>query len=243
MVALPGTFYWIAAFAIVAVLVNGAGIVTISRHREWAERSLPYLMCFAAGILITTPLIHALPHAVANNAAAGFTALTGFLFMYLSNQVIRHRTGEEPLAFGVTAAEGIGIHSLVDGVVYTVTFNISLLTGVLAGTGLVVHEFAEGVITYLVLLKGNVTERTAAMYAFVIAALTTPIGAFVAYPLVSRLGRSDLGLMLGFVSGVLIYVSAAHLLPEAQSYETDHSMLALLAGVGLALFIVFARSA
>jgi len=242
MVALPGTFYWIAAFAIVAALVNGAGIVTIFRHRGWAERSLPYLMCFAAGILITTPLIHALPDAVANNADAGFTALVGFLFMYLSNQVIKRRTGEETLAFGVTAAEGIGIHSLVDGVVYTVTFNISLLTGVLAGTGLVVHEFAEGVITYLVLLRGDVTERTAAVYAFFIAALTTPIGAFVAYPLVRDLGRSDLGLMLGFVSGVLIYVSAAHLLPEAQSYETEHSMLALLAGVGLALFIVFARS-
>ena len=180
MIAFPGEFYWITAFAIIAALVNSAGIFAIFRHREWAERSLPYLMCFAAGILITTPLIHALPNAVENNADAGFTALAGFLFMYLSNHVIKHRTGEETLAFGVTAAEGIGIHSLVDGVVYTVTFNISLLTGVLAGTGLVVHEFAEGVITYLVLLKGDVTERTAATYAFFIAALTTPIGAFVA---------------------------------------------------------------
>lgn len=243
MLAVPTTFYWVAAFALVAALVNGAGILTIFRRRAWAERSLPYLMCFAAGVLITTPLINALPNAVAKNANAGGTALVGFLFMYLSNRVIRYRTGEETLAFGVTAAEGIGIHSLVDGVVYTVTFNISLLTGVLAGTGLVVHEFAEGIITYLVLLKGDVTERTAAVYAFFVAALTTPIGAFVAYPLVSGLGERDLGLMLGFVSGVLIYVSAAHLLPEAQSYEKKHSMIALLAGVGVALFIVFARAA
>jgi ZIP family zinc transporter len=242
MLTLPAEFYWIAAFAIVAALVNSTGIVAIFQHRRWAERSLPYFMCFAAGILLTTPLIHALPNAIANNANAGFSALAGFLFMYLSNEVIKRHTGEETLAFGVTAAEGIGIHSLVDGVVYTVTFNISLLTGVLAGAGLVVHEFAEGVITYLVLLEGDVTERTAATYAFFIAALTTPIGAFVAYPLVSGLGRSHLGLLLGFVSGVLIYVSAAHLLPEAQSYEKKHSMLALLAGVGLALFIVFART-
>lgn len=242
MVAAPAEFYWIAGFAIVAAIVNSTGIIAIFRHREWAEGSLPYLMCFAAGILLTTPLIHALPNAVVNNPDAGFSALGGFLFMYLSNQVIMRRTGEETLAFGVTAAEGIGIHSLVDGVVYTVTFNISLLTGILAGTGLVVHEFAEGVITYLVLLKGDVTQRTAAIYAFVIAGLTTPIGAFVAYPLVSKLGQSHLGLMLGFVSGVLIYVSAAHLLPEARSYEKEHSVLALLAGVGLALFIVFTRT-
>ncbi|MEF8802413.1 ZIP family metal transporter [Natronomonas sp.] len=243
MVAPSETFYWIAAFAIVAALVNTTGIVAIFQRRAWAERSLPYLMCFAAGILLTTPLIHALPNAIANNPDAGFSALAGFLFMFLSNKVIKRHTGEETLAFGVTAAEGIGIHSLVDGVVYTITFNVSLLTGVLAGAGLVVHEFAEGVITYLVLLKGDVTERTAATYAFFIAALTTPIGAFIAYPLVSGLGRSHLGLLLGFVSGVLIYVSAAHLLPEAQSYEKEHSTLALLAGVALALFIVFARMA
>ena len=242
MAAFPEEFYWIAAFAIVAALVNSAGIIAMFQRREWAERSLPYLMCFAAGILITTPLIHALPNAVANNPDAGFTALVGFLFMYLSNEVIKRHTGEETLAFGVTAAEGIGIHSLVDGVVYTVTFNISLLTGALAGTGLVVHEFVEGVVTYLVLLKGGVTERTAATYAFFIAAATTPIGALVAYPLVSGLGQGHLGLTLGFVSGVLIYVSAAHLLPEARSYERDHSTLALLAGVGLALFVVFART-
>jgi zinc transporter ZupT len=188
MLAFPEGFYWIAAFAIVAAVVNGAGILAIFQHREWAEQSLPFLMCFAAGILLTTPLIHALPNAVESNANAGLAALTGFLFMYLSNELIQRRTGESTLAFGVTAAEGIGIHSLVDGVVYTITFNISLLTGVLAGTGLVVHEFAEGVITYLVLLKGNVSERTAAIYAVFIASLTTPLGAFVAYPLVTGLG-------------------------------------------------------
>jgi zinc transporter ZupT len=243
MSALPAEFYWIAAFAVVAALVNSTGIVAIFRHREWAERSLPYFMCFAAGILLTTPLVHALPNAIASNADAGLSALIGFVFMYLSNEMIKRHTGEETLAFGVTAAEGIGIHSLVDGVIYTVTFNISLLTGVLAGTGLVVHEFAEGVITYLVLLEGDVTERTAATYAFFVAALTTPIGAFVAYPIVSGVGQSRLGLMLGFVSGVLVYVSAAHLLPEARSHEKEHSVLALLAGVGLALFIVFARTA
>lgn len=242
MLTFSEEFYWIAVFAIVATLVNSTGIIAIFHHRERAERWLPYFMCFAAGILLTTPLIHALPNAVANNPDAGFSALIGFLFLYLSNEVIKRRTRKETLAFGVTAAEGIGIHSLVDGVVYTVTFNISLLTGVMAGIGLVVHEFAEGVITYLVLLKGDVTERTAAVYAFFIAALTTPIGAFVAYPLVSRLGQSHLGLMLGFVSGVLIYISAAHLLPEAQSYEKEHSTLAVLAGVGLALFIVFSRT-
>jgi len=242
MVAVSAEFYWIAGFAIVAALVNSAGIVAIFRYREWAERYLTYFMCFAAGVLLSTPLLLALPNAIANNSNAGFSALGGFLFMFFSNKLITYRTQQESLAFGVTAAEGIGIHSLVDGVVYTVTFSVSLLTGILAGTGLVVHEFAEGVITYLVLLKGNVTERTAAVYAFFIATLTTPVGAFVAYPLVTRLGQRHLGLLLGFVSGVLLYVSASHLLPEASAHEQKHSTVTLIAGVGLALFIVFSRT-
>ena len=242
MVAVSSAFAWIAGFALVAAVVNSVGILTIFRYRAWAERNLPYFLCFAAGVLISTPLVLAFPNAIARSPDAGYSALIGFLFMFFSNKVITYRTGEETLAFGMKAAEGIGIHSLVDGVVYTVTFSISLLTGILAGIGLVVHEFAEGVITYLVLLEGDVTERRAALSAFFVAALTTPIGAFVAYPLVSRLGDSDLGLMLGFVSGVLLYVSAAHLLPKGQSYEKEHSTLAFVAGVVLALFIVFSRT-
>ena len=52
-----------------------------------------------------------------------------------------------------------------------------------------------------------------------------------------------LGLMLGFMSGVLIYVSASHLLPEAIEEEKHHSMLAFLGGVALAVFIVLSRFA
>lgn len=238
---MSNTFIWIAMFAIGAAIVNSLGIFVIFKYRKRAEKAKTYFMCFAAGVLVSTPLMLALPNAVQKNFYAGFAALGGFLFMFFSNRLIQHRTKEKTLAFGITAAEGIGVHSFVDGVVYVVTFSVSILTGVLAGIGLVVHEFAEGVITYLVLVKGGVKEKKAMLYAFVIAALTTPIGAFIAYPFVRRLGETHLGLMLGFVAGVLLYVSASHLLPEAREHEKEHSNLAFLAGVSLAVFIVLSK--
>ncbi|MFW6121443.1 MAG: zinc/iron permease, partial [Petrotogales bacterium] len=70
---------------------------------------------------------------------------------------------------------------------------------------------------------------------------TTPLGAFVAYPFVSGLTPSILGLALGFVVGVLIYISASHLLPEARGHESKHSVLSLLGGVALALLIVITK--
>ena len=237
------TFKWIAVFAVLSAAVNSIGILAIFHYRNWAERAKAYFMCFAAGVLITTPLTMALPNAISKNPNAGFIALLGFLFMMFSNQIIKYFTKEETTAFGITAAQGIGIHSLVDGMVYTVTFSSSILTGVLAGTGLVIHEFAEGVITYLVLLKGGVKKKIAGFYAFLIAGLTTPIGAFIAYPFIRMLSGASLGLMLGFVSGVLLYISAAHLLPEAQEHEKTHSLISFLGGVALALLIVFTKGA
>ncbi len=241
MFELSSTFIYIAGFALASALINSLGILAIFRNREWAEKAKTYFMCFAAGMLVSTPLLLTLPTAIGKNFYAGFMALFGFLFMFFSNELIKRYTHKKTLAFGITALEGIGIHSFIDGIIYTVTFKISILVGVLAGTGLVVHEFAEGVITYLVLLKGGMKEKTAMFYAFLVAGLTTPIGAFVAYPLINLLSESNLGLMLGFVSGILLYVSASHLLPEAKQEEKEHSSLAFLSGVGLAIFIVLSK--
>ena len=65
---------------------------------------------------------------------------------------------------------GIGIHSFIDGFVYSITFTVSIFTGVLAATGMVLHEFPEGIITYLLLLRGGFSEKTALLLAFFAAA-------------------------------------------------------------------------
>jgi zinc and cadmium transporter len=241
MTDLSGTFIWIAVFAILAALINTLGILVIFKFRQWAENAKTYFMCFAAGMLISTPLLLALPQAIQKNFYAGFMALTGFLFMFFSNELIKFLTKKEVLAFGIVAAEGIGIHSFIDGVIYTVTFSVSVLTGVLAATGLVIHEFAEGIITYTLFLKGGVRERTAMLYAFLVSGLTTPLGAFIAYPLVNKVSDDILGLILGFVAGVLIFISAAHLLPNARGEEKKHSGLAFVTGIGVAIFIVLSK--
>ncbi|MPM56906.1 hypothetical protein SDC9_103723 [bioreactor metagenome] len=71
--------------------------------------------------------------------------------------------------------------------------------------------------------------------------MTTPLGAFIAYQFVTGLNDAVLGLALGFAVGVLICVSAAHLLPEAEEHDKEHSYLAFLCGVALALFIMFSE--
>lgn len=234
-------FIWVAIFALSAMVVNSLGIWVIYKNKEWAEKNKEYFMCFAAGVLISSPLIMAFPQAIEKNKNAGLAALLSFVFMFFSNKFIKYRTKQDELAFGITAIEGIGIHSLIDGIIYTVTFSVSLYTGVMAGIGLVIHEFAEGVITFSVLVKGGLSDKKALLIAFLVAALTTPIGAFLAFPFVRNLSSSILGLALGFVVGVMIYISASHLLPEARKNEREHSYVALIAGIALSLFIMITK--
>ena len=54
------TFLWIALFAILAAIINGLGIFILYRYRNWAIQFKPYFICFAAGVLIATPLMLAL---------------------------------------------------------------------------------------------------------------------------------------------------------------------------------------
>lgn len=232
---------WVAAFALGALAVNSAGIWMIHRHRAWAIRNKEYFMCFAAGMLIASPLLMAFPEALRKNESAGIAALSGFLFMFFSNRYIKYKTRQPDLAFGITAIQGIGIHSLLDGIIYSVTFQVSTMIGLLTGIGMVVHEFAEGVVTYSVLLAGGVSEKKALLYAFLVAGLTTPVGAFIAFPIVSQLSSLNLGLALGFVVGVLIYISASHLLPEVRENEPKHSYIALLAGMSLSAVMMFLK--
>lgn len=49
------TFVWVAVFAISAMVVNSIGIYAIYKNKGWVEKNKEYFMCFAAGVLISSP--------------------------------------------------------------------------------------------------------------------------------------------------------------------------------------------
>ena len=138
---------------------------------------------------------------------------------------------------------GIGFHSLIDGIIYSITFSVSFLTGILAAIGMIFHEFPEGIVTFVFLTKAGYKQKKAAIYSFIAAAITTPIGALISYPFISKLkGTATLGSLLAMSAGALVYVGAAHLLPAAQKEHKKHSYLALFIGVITALIIILTKA-
>lgn len=228
-----------------SAVVTSIGIYVIVRFSAWGNRNAAYFMSFAAGVLMTTSLMHILPEAYEMSPQAPVWVLVGFMALYISNRILDryglHGHGGQDISIGVIPMIGIGIHSFIDGVIHSVTFNVSIFTGVLAAIGMVLHEFPEGIVTYLLLARGGFTRKKAVIWALIAAGLTTPLGTLVSYPFIYTIERSTLGLMLAFSSGALVYVGATHLLPAVEKENRPNTLWSMLAGIGLALVIVFTK--
>ena len=106
---------------------------------------------------------------------------------------------------GIIPMVGIGFHSLIDGVVYSITFSVSVFTGVLTAIGMVLHEFPEGIVTYVLLIRGGFSQKRSTILAFLAAALTTPLGTLISFPMISEIEKPALGALLSVSAGALVY--------------------------------------
>ena len=238
--------FWIALGASsLAALVTAIGIYTIRHFEAWGRKYSIYFICFAAGVLISVSFLHIIPKSFEMNANAPVYLLIGFVFLHLFNRFITafvcERDPDSRYGIGLVPMFGIGLHSFIDGFIYSITFTVSTFTGALAAAGMVLHEFPEGIITYLLLLRGGFSEKTSLILAFLAASLTTPLGMLVSYPFISQIDKPMLGILLSLSAGALVYVGATHLLPQAEKEHRKYSLFALGAGILVAVIIVLSK--
>lgn len=233
--------------SILACIVTTFGIYIIGKHEAWGRKNVVYFMSFAAGVLITVSFVHLIPRSFEMNPLSPVYLLAGFFALYGLNRLITIMVCNEmdapDLSFGLIPMLGIGFHSFLDGVIYSVTFNVSIFTGVLAAIGMVLHEFPEGIVTFLLLGKGGMPKRRASAFAFIAAAISTPIGTLLSFPFIQRIEKPTLGALLGLSSGALVYVGASHLLPAVEKENQRYTLVSLLSGILVAAIIVMSKGA
>ena len=69
-----------------------------------------------------------------------------------------------------------------------------------------------------------------------------PLGTLVSFPFMNRISSPALGVMLALSAGALVYVGASHLLPAVEKENKRYSILALAAGVLVAVIIVVSKA-
>ena len=239
------TFAAVILASSMACLVTSIGIYIIRKYEKWGTDNIAYFMSFAAGVLISVSFIHIIPKSFDMNRSSPIFLLAGFFCLNLINRFLNAYVCQTPeranYTFGLVPMLGIGFHSFLDGVIYSVAFNVSAFTGLLAALGMVLHEFPEGIVTFLLLERSGFSEKRSTLYALLAAAFTTPLGALVSYPFISRVNNITLGALLAVSAGALVYVGASHLLPAVENEQKKYTIISLSSGIIVAIFIVFAK--
>ena len=205
---------------------------------EFGARGRAYSAAFAAGILLALSFVDLFPESLelARGAAvAGFVG--GFVLLFLTEAFTHahtHHSPEEhvskhPLGPFVL---GLGIHNLADGFVLGVGAKASVVTSWLVGMGILVHQIPVGISVAAILLAAR-ADRLRVIRTTVLLGLAIPFAAVLTVALPTPTDAA-LGLLTGIAGGVLAYVGAAHLVPEAQA-ERPSRMTGLLFAATLVL--------
>jgi len=173
----------------------------------------------------------------------GFAA--GFVLLHVVEQaVVIHRAHEDEYGphvhahghgaahGGLVAAFALVVHSLLDGLAIGLGFQSGTKIGVFVALAVIIHKFADGFNTVTAASLNRADSRPAVV--LLLANATAPVVGAALGTLV-RVPEAVLGPYLGLFAGVLLYLAAAEILPEAHSL---HPRVMTLCATGLGLAAV-----
>jgi zinc transporter, ZIP family len=219
-----------------AIGFSGASLLALLGGNVGA-RGRSYSAAFAAGILLALAFVDLFPEGLelaGEWAIAGF--IGGFVFLFLTEMLTRahahHSTGERVRKHALGPfVLGLAIHNIADGFVLGVGVKTSAITSWLLGLGVLVHQMPVGVSLAAVFVAASATGARILRTA-VLLGLAIPLAASLTVALPVP-GGEAVGVLTGVAGGVLAYVGAAHLLPEAQAEHASRGI-----GVFFALTLV-----
>jgi zinc and cadmium transporter len=229
-----------------------AGMFLVLARENWSRRYSAVLVSFSAGVLLGVGFFHILPESMELTARAPlFIVLAFILFYFFEHHLLIHAGHEEqhhinleiddchgdcclrPHPMGWVAFLGMGLHSLIDGVIIGTGYEVGQDLGLLAALGVIAHEVPEGIAMLAILLHyGWARSKAIQLTSFV--ALATPFAAILTYAAISSLSRPLLGDLLAAAGGSFIYIAASDLIPESHRSRGLSATLALIGGILLA---------
>ncbi|MFI1177398.1 ZIP family metal transporter [Streptomyces melanogenes] len=228
---------FVALGAFLMTLVGGWTAQRVTDRRHLVLGLAGGLMLGVVGLDLLPEAVEAAGDEVFGVPAALLLFVGGFLLAHLVERLLAvrraaHGGDKRVPQVGLTAAAAMVGHSLMDGIAIGAAFQVGGGMGAAVAVAVITHDFADGFNTYTITsLYGNEKRKAVAM--LIADALAPMVGA--ASTLLFTLPAELLGSYLGFFGGVLLYLAAAEILPEAHH---DHPALStLLFTVGGVAFI------
>ncbi|MCZ0989885.1 ZIP family metal transporter [Streptomyces diastatochromogenes] len=235
---------FVALGAFLMTLAGGWTAQRVTDRRHLVLGLAGGLMLGVVGLDLLPEALHAADREVFGVPAALLLFVAGFLLAHLVERLLAarraaHGAGEHDHRapeVGLTAAAAMVGHSAMDGVAIGAAFQVGGGMGTSVALAVIAHDFADGFNTFtLTNLYGNARRRAIGMLvadacAPLVGALST---AFFHIP------EPVLGGYLGLFGGVLLYLAAAEILPEAHhEHPARSTVLCTVAGAAFIWLVV-----
>lgn len=231
----------VLVYGLIAGLATVLGIYLVLAKEPWARRNSIYLITFSAGVLLATAIGHLLPEAqeLVPNALIWFL-MSFILFYIIEHGLILHACNEgqscEVHPIDRIAIAGMGLHSLLDGIIIGVGFEISSSLGIIATLSVLLHRLPDGIAITSVLLHSDYPKQKTVIYTWFIA-LLAPVGAIMAFLFLQNVSNEILGILVALAAGSFLYVAASDLVPEIHKKGKFANILLIIMGVMLPFIV------
>ncbi|MEV7978070.1 ZIP family metal transporter [Streptomyces sp. NPDC086519] len=235
---------FVALGAFLMTLAGGWTAQRVTDRRHLVLGLAGGLMLGVVGLDLLPEALRAAGRQVFGVPAALLLFVAGFLLAHLVERTLALRqaahggeeNGHRAPEVGLTAAGAMVGHSAMDGVAIGAAFQVGGGMGAAVALAVVAHDFADGFNTFTITsLYGNARRRAISMLvadacAPVLGALST---IFFTIP------EALLGGYLGLFGGVLLYLAAAEILPEAHhEHPARSTLLCTVAGAAFIWLVV-----
>lgn len=212
----------ILIFNLIALIFTLAGALLVIKYGGLNRRFLAWSLAFSSGVLVSVAFMDVLPGGTSIDPGQTFTGcLAALLAIFLVESLTMAHSCQEAVeeddchvhSLGTVAFIALSLHALTDGLSLAIGATTGGVLGLNIALGVILHKFSGGVaLASLLLRSGRDRRRTLWMSLFF--ALMTPIGAFVAAPLLSGIHPPTMALLLGISGGSFVYIAMADILPE-----------------------------
>jgi ZIP family zinc transporter len=197
-----------AAIVLGASALSVAGVAFALLAATMAKRVTDLVGLVGGVVILVTAITHLAPEAVAaGNVEVAF--LVAGAAVGIALEILFHtRSDTSPSTERIGAWLGLvvlGIHSTLDGAVYTAVFWHGDESGLLTSLGLILHEAPEGVVAMALALQAGLKPPVAAMAAVLASSVTTPLGWVLAHA-IGEAGSGVMQAMFATSAGLLLYV-------------------------------------
>jgi ZIP family zinc transporter len=228
--------------ASIAALLGGY----VAMHsRRW----MSYALALTSGLVLGLVTFDLLPEIFEISQDQAFDSIwpmiamcAGFLLFHFFEKFLPlHQSGEEQYGphrhpkLGTARAVALTGHSFLDGLSIGVAFQVDPAVGVAVAIAVIGHRFADGFDTTIFMIY-NKNKLSHIKGWLTVVVLMPVIGGLVS--LFLDLSQETLAVYLGFFAGLILYIAASNLLPQAHSENVSRkTFLVTVAGAGFILLI------